>query len=85
MLGDKAQWVLNLRAAQGKAVIHAGKRTPVILEEVPVEQRAPILKAYLQIAPGARPHIPVDKDAPLTDFAAVAADFPAFRIVPTTA
>ncbi len=85
MLGDRAQWVLNLRAAQGKAVIHAGKRTPVILEEVPVEQRAPILKAYLQIAPGARPHIPVDKDAPLDAFAAVAADFPAFRIVPLTA
>ncbi len=81
MLGDGAQWVLNVRAAQGKAVIHAGKRTPVILEEVPVEQRAPILKAYLKVAPGARPHIPVDKDAPLEAFEAVAADYPAFRIV----
>ncbi len=81
MLGDDAQWVLNVRAAQGKAVIHAGKRTAVLLEEVPVEQRAPILKAYLKIAPGARPHIPVDKDAPVEAFAAVAADYPAFRIV----
>ena len=84
MLGNNAQWVLNVRAAQGKAVIHAGGRTEVRLEEVPVDQRAPILKTYLKIAPGARPHIPVDKDAPLDAFAAVAADFPALRIVPVS-
>ncbi len=81
MLGNEAQWVLNVRAAHGKAFIRSGKRTEVQLEEVPVEQRAPILKAYLKRAPGARPHIPVDKDAPLSEFEAVAAAFPAFRIV----
>ena len=81
MLGDEAQWVQNVRAAHGKAFIRSGKRTEVLLEEVPVEQRAPILKAYLKRAPGARPHIPVDKDAPLLEFEAVAASFPAFRIV----
>ncbi len=82
MLGNDAQWVLNVRAAQGKAVIHAGKRTAVVLEEVPVEQRAPILKAYLKVAPGARPHIPVDKDAPLAAFEVVAPGYPAFWIAP---
>lgn len=81
MLGAEAQWVLNVRAAHGKAFMRSGRRTEVQLEEVPVEQRAPILKAYLQRAPGARPHIPVDKDAPLSAFEAVAASFPAFRIV----
>ena len=82
MLGNDAQWVGNVRAAQGKAFIRSGKRSAVHLEEVPVEQRAPILKAYLKIAPGARPHIPVNKDAPIAAFEAVAADFPAFHIVP---
>ncbi|MBL8131835.1 MAG: nitroreductase family deazaflavin-dependent oxidoreductase, partial [Anaerolineae bacterium] len=85
MLGDEAQWVLNVRAAQGKAFIRSGRRISVLLEEVPAAQRAPILKAYLRRAPGARPHIPVSKDAPLADFEGVAADYPAFRIVPIDA
>ncbi|MBZ0283219.1 MAG: nitroreductase/quinone reductase family protein [Anaerolineae bacterium] len=83
MLGDEAQWVLNVRAANGKAYIRSGRRIEVLMEEVPVAQRPPILKAYLQRAPGARPHIPVNKDAPLAEFEKVAASFPAFRIVPT--
>lgn len=81
MLGDNVQWVKNLRAG-GRAFIRSGKRTEVKFEEVPVELRAPILKAYLQHAPGARAHIPVDKDAALTEFEAVAASLPVFRIVP---
>lgn len=85
MLGDEAQWVRNVRAAGGKAAIRSGRRRDVMLEEVPVAQRAPILKVYLKWAPGARAHIPVHKDAPLADFAAVAADFPAFRVVPVSA
>jgi hypothetical protein len=40
-----------------------------------------MLKAYLQRAPGARAHIPIDKDAPLAAFAQVAPQFPVFRIV----
>ncbi len=82
MLGDEAQWVQNVRAAHGKAFIRRGRRTAVQLEEVPLDRRAPILKAYLQRAPGARPHVPVDKDAPLAAFEAVSASFPVFRIDP---
>jgi hypothetical protein len=52
----------------------------VQLDELPVARRAPVLKAYLRIAPGARPHIPVDKDASLEEFAAIAAQFPVFRV-----
>ncbi len=81
MLGNEAQWVLNARAAHGRAAIRHGGRTKVRLEEVPVDQRAPILRAYLQRAPGARPHIPVDKDAALAEFEAVSASFPVFRVV----
>ncbi|MDX2076992.1 MAG: nitroreductase/quinone reductase family protein [bacterium] len=84
MLGNEAQWVQNIHASDGKAYIRSGRRTEVHLEEVPVAQRAPILKNYLQRAPGARPHIPVNKDAPLAEFEAIASSFPAFRIVPIT-
>ena len=71
---------LNVRAAGGKAVLRQGGREEVRLEELPVAQRAPILKAYLQAAPGARPHVPVDKDAPLAEFEKIAAEFPVFRV-----
>ena len=80
MLGNRAEWVQNLRAAGGRAVIRSGGREDVMLDDVPVDQRAPILKAYLQRAPGARPHMPVDKDAPLAEFATIAANFPVFRM-----
>lgn len=50
-----------------------------------MDQRAPILKAYLKRAPGARPHVAVDKDAPLSEFEKVAAQYPVFRLVPESA
>ena len=80
MLGEDAQWVRNVRAANGKAALLSGGREEVQLEEVPADQRAPILKAYLKRAPGARPHMPVNKDAALEEFEKVAAAFPVFRV-----
>jgi F420H(2)-dependent quinone reductase len=80
MLGEHVQWVQNVRAAGGRALLKSGSREEVHLEEVPADQRAPILKAYLQRAPGARPHVPVDKNAPLAEFEKVAAAFPVFRV-----
>ena len=80
MLGDNVQWVHNVRAAGGKAVLRSGGREEIQLEEVPADQRAPILKAYLQRAPGARPHVPVNKDAALAEFQKVAVAFPVFRL-----
>ena len=86
MLGDDVQWVKNVRAADGRAALRSGRREEVYLEEIPAEQRAPILQVYLQHAPGARPHIPVDKDAPLAAFERVASAYPVFRVVtPATA
>ncbi len=82
MLGTEAEWVRNVKAAGGQATLVHGQREQVQLEEVPVDRRAPLLKAYLQIAPGARPHVPVDKEAPLAQFEQVAAQFPVFRVVP---
>lgn len=84
MLGENVQWVRNVRAAGGKAVIRSGGREKVRLEEVAVDERPPILKAYLQRAPGARAHMPVDKDAPLADFVKIAEAYPTFRLIPRT-
>ena len=80
MLGQGSRWVRNVRAANGTAVIRAGGRRSVSLEEVRADARAPILKAYLAQAPGARPHIPVDQSDPIEAFEAIAADFPVFEI-----
>jgi deazaflavin-dependent oxidoreductase (nitroreductase family) len=81
MLGENAAWVQNIRTAGGKAVLHHGRREEVRLEEIPAGQRAPILKAYLQRAPGARPHVAVDKDAPLREFERIATTIPVFRVL----
>jgi hypothetical protein len=67
MLGENAAWIRNIRAANGEAVLQHGRRQEVRLEEIPAGQRAPVLKTYLQRAPGARPHVAVDKDAPLSE------------------
>jgi hypothetical protein len=80
MLGDDTNWVRNVRAASGKARLVHGIREQVLLEEVDIRQRAPILKAYLKIAPGARPHIPVSKDAPIAEFEKIASKYPVFRL-----
>ncbi len=80
MLGEDANWVRNVRAAGGKAQLVHGLREQVLLEEVDAAQRAPILKAYLQRAPGARPHMSVSKDAPDAEFAKNASKYPVFRL-----
>ncbi len=82
MLGAEVNWIQNVRAAGGNAILRHGITERVILEEVELDKRAPILKAYLQIARGARPHIPVDKDAPESEFEKVASEHPVFRVIP---
>jgi hypothetical protein len=84
MLGDDVQWVLNVRAAGGKAAIREGALEQVQLDEIPVAQRAPVLKEYLKRAPGARPHMPVTIDSPIEDFEKIAAGYPVFRVTPRT-
>lgn len=81
MLGANAAWVRNVRAVGGCATLRHGRTEQVLLKELAVEKRALVLKAYLQRAPGARPHMPVDKDAPLEEFEKIAAQFPVFRVL----
>ncbi|MDG4752029.1 nitroreductase/quinone reductase family protein [Micromonospora sp. WMMD718] len=81
MLGERANWVANVRAADGRVVLRRRRREPVRLVEVPVAQRPAILRRHLALAPGARAHVPVDRHAPLAEFAGAAAGIPVFRVV----
>ena len=85
MLGNEASWVRNVRAAGGLAVLRRGGRHTVRLVEVEPGQRAPVLKRYLAVAPGARPHLPVDRHASLEEFERIADKYPVFRITPASA
>jgi hypothetical protein len=86
MLGKDANWVHNVQAAGGVAVLRHGGREDVLLEEVPVDARPAILRRYLAVVPGARPHVQVDRHAPLEEFERIALQVPVFRITaaPTT-
>jgi hypothetical protein len=81
MLGAEADWVRNVKAAGGNVTLRHGRREEAHLEEVAADRRAPVLKAYLKRAPGARPHLPLHKDAPLSEFEQVSEQFTVFRVV----
>lgn len=80
MLGNGSEWVQNVRAAGGKAYIKRRRSHPVMLTEIPARERAPILKAWCQVATSGRQHLPVSYQAPIADFEAIADDYPVFRI-----
>lgn len=80
MLGENANWVRNVRAAGGQAVLRHGRTEAVRLVEVDPGDRAPILRRYLDVAPGGRPHFPIDRGAPLAEFERIASGIPVFRI-----
>lgn len=84
MLGECA-WVWNVRAADGRVVVRHGRPRPVRLVEVPVGERAPMIRRLVQVAPGARPHVRVDRHEPVEAFEAIAADHPVFRVLPADA
>jgi deazaflavin-dependent oxidoreductase (nitroreductase family) len=83
MLGPESDWVKNVEAAHGDAVIRQGRRRRVRLVAVPPEQRAPILREYLRIAPSGRQHFPLPVGAPLSDFETIAGRYPVYRIDPS--
>ncbi len=79
MLGQKTNWVRNLRA-DGRAVLRHGQRENVSLVEDLSDMRAAILHRYLELAPGARPFFPIDRRAPLSDFERIVDQYPVFRV-----
>jgi hypothetical protein len=80
MLGQKTNWVRNLRGGDGRAVLQRKQREEVSLVEDHSDKRAAILRRYLELAPGARPFFPIDRRAPISEFEAIVDQYPVFRV-----
>ena len=82
MLGSGSDWVKNVEAAHGAALLRQGRRRPVHLVRVPPAERAPILSEYVRVATSGRRHLPVAVGAPLSEFQSIAERYPVYRIDP---
>jgi D-alanyl-D-alanine carboxypeptidase len=80
MFGTISDWVHNIEAANGEAAVSHGGTQRVRLVAVPREERAPILREYVRVASSGRKHFPLPVGAPLADFAAIASQYPVYRI-----
>ncbi|HZC99796.1 MAG TPA: nitroreductase family deazaflavin-dependent oxidoreductase [Actinomycetes bacterium] len=89
-LAGESQWVRNVRAAAGRAVIRRGKAHPVRLVEMPIEERSQVIAEYLRrgversgpkaAAKQARYYFGLSPDASLEEIRAVAHYYPVFQI-----
>jgi len=82
MLGPGSDWVKNVDAARGDAVLRQRGRRSVHLVSLPPAERAPVLSEYVRVATSGRQHFPVVVGAPLSEFAAIAGRYPVYRIDP---
>jgi deazaflavin-dependent oxidoreductase (nitroreductase family) len=83
MLGAESDWVKNVEAAHGDAVLRQGRARPVQLVGVPPAERAPVLSEYVRVATSGRRHFPVALGAPLSEFQMIAERYPVYRIDPS--
>jgi hypothetical protein len=87
-LAGERGWVKNARAADGEAFILHGRRVPVRLREVPPDERAPVLLAYVRERAFTRSRQRAARlyfglEAPtLQDMERLASRFPVFAIEP---
>ena len=91
LAGDSG-WVRNVRAAGGRAVLGRRQRRAVTLVEVPLSERAPVIRAYLlragrhagesAVTNEARYYFGVSADPSLEEIARVVTYYPVFRVVP---
>lgn len=81
MLGPGAGWVRDVLAADGRAALRRRRReVAVLLEPVSVEDRAPVLRRYVAVAPAARPHLGVGRTATRAELDRIASAHPVFAI-----
>jgi deazaflavin-dependent oxidoreductase (nitroreductase family) len=79
------EWVRNVKAAGGEAVLKRRKAEKVRLEELPAEQRAPIIKAYnKKLGAVTRREFGIDGDASVEEHEKIAERHPVFRITPAS-
>jgi len=89
-LAGESDWVRNVRAAGGQVVIGRRHRQAVTLAELPDDQRAPIIHAYLMragrsagsraVAREARYYFGVSASPSLEEIGRIARHYPVFRI-----
>jgi hypothetical protein len=89
-LAGESEWVRNVRANDYRASLRRLRAMPVRLVELPVQERPPVLKAYLSKRAyskspelEAREFFGVSPDAQLDDLAGIAGRYPVFRIEQT--
>ena len=79
MLGE-CNWTKNARANGDRVALRHGVRIECGLIEVPVVSRGPILRRYVDVAPGGRPHIPVVRGSSVEEFQTIAERYPVFEV-----
>lgn len=89
-LAGESQWVRNVRADRGRAVIRRHGARRVHLEELPAAQRPEVIAEYLRAgrrrsgdkagADQARYYFGLDPGASLEDIARIADLYPVFRV-----
>ena len=89
-LAGESQWVRNVRAAGGHAVIRRGGARQVRLEELPTTERAEVIAEYLRAgqrrsgaeanADQARFYFGLDPEPSLDDIHAIVGNYPVFRV-----
>lgn len=80
MLGSDTNWVRNVRAADGRALLVRGRREAVRLVEIDSGDRGAILRRYLACSPGAQSHIDISPAAPVEEFDPAATQHAVFRV-----
>ena len=88
-LGGESEWVRNVRASAGKAILRRGRPTPVHLVELPPAKRPPVLQAYashraFSRSPAyiARNYFGVKPHPGPSDFTNIAERYPVFVVAP---
>ncbi len=89
-LAGESQWVRNVRAAKGQAVIRRRRARPVHLDELAPADRADVIAEYLRAglrrsgaeanADQARCYFGLDPDPSIDDIRAIVDNYPVFRV-----
>ena len=75
-------WVHNARAAGTVTLRRGHKIADYRVDELPLEEAAPILKQYLRLATATRPYFSATADSPVAAFEAEAHRHPVFTLTP---
>ncbi len=90
-LAGESEWVRNVRAARGRVVLGRREQRSATLAEVPPDERAPIIRAYLlragrrpdskAVANEARGYFGVSADPSPDEIRPIVEHYPVFRVV----